>query len=109
MTKPKVVITIEGGLIAVYSDFPEYVSVEVIDLDGENPDYERAEQASQCLERVEIEGESEPEEDDLVTSNDVDCPCDCAECKYADKCTENGRYDFEEEDDNDHLPRFLMP
>jgi len=62
MTKPKVVITLEGGLITVYSDFPEYVSVEVIDLNGENPDYERAEQASQCLERVEIEEESESDE-----------------------------------------------
>lgn len=62
MNKTKVIITIEGGLIAVYSDFPEYVSVEVIDLDGENPDYERAEQASQCLERVELEEESENDE-----------------------------------------------
>lgn len=62
MTQTKVVITIEGGQITVYSDFPKYVSVEVIDLDGENPDYERAEQASQCLERVEPEEESEGDE-----------------------------------------------
>lgn len=57
MKNMKVVVIVEGGLISVYSDFPEYVSLEVIDLDGENPDYERAEQASQCLEIV------EPEED----------------------------------------------
>lgn len=48
-------------------------------------------------------------EDDLVTSREVDCPCDCSDCEHSDKCTENGRYDFEEDDDNDHLPRFLMP
>ncbi|MCR5224917.1 MAG: hypothetical protein K6C34_02435 [Alphaproteobacteria bacterium] len=27
-----------------------------------------------------------------------DCPCDCTECDYADKCSENGRYDFYGED-----------
>lgn len=57
MKNMKVVVVVEGGLISVYSDFPEYVSLEVIDLDGESPDYERAEQASQCLEII------EPEED----------------------------------------------
>lgn len=59
MEKTKVIVVVEGGLLAVYSDFPEHVSLEVIDLDGENPDYERAEQASQCLERIEIEEEDE--------------------------------------------------
>ena len=93
MEKTKVVITLERGLITVYSDFPEHVSVEVIDLDVEDPDYERAEQASQCLERVEIEEEDEgdeygyhpdDDEDETVTSRSVDCPCDCTECEYAD-------------------------
>ena len=53
--------------------------------------------------------EEDEDEDETVTSREVDCPCDCSDCEHADKCTENGRYDFEEDDDNDHLPRFLMP
>lgn len=55
------------------------------------------------------EESEEGNENDLVTSCEVDCKCDCSDCEWTDKCTENGRYDFEEDDDNDHLPRFLMP
>ena len=53
--------------------------------------------------------EENEDEDEMVTSREVDCPCDCNDCEHADKCTENGRYDFKEDDDNDRLPRFLMP
>ena len=39
-------------------------------------------------------------ENETVTSRSVDCPCDCDDCEWADKCVENGRYDFEENDEN---------
>ena len=55
------------------------------------------------------EHDGDEDEDETVTSREVDCPCDCSDCEWSDKCVENGRYDFEEDDDNDHLPRFLMP
>lgn len=38
-------------------------------------------------------------EDETVTSRSVDCPCDCTECKHADKCAENGRYDFSDDEE----------
>ena len=53
--------------------------------------------------------EENEDEDETVTSREADCPCDCSDCEWSDKCVENGRYDFEDDDDNDSLPRFLMP
>ena len=50
-----------------------------------------------------------PDPDKTVTSREVDCPCDCGDCEWADKCVENGRYDFSGDDtfegggDNDDL------
>lgn len=54
MERTKVVITLEGGLIAVYSDFPNNISVEVIDLDEEDACEKReiCDHISQLLERV---------------------------------------------------------
>lgn len=42
--------------------------------------------------------DDEDEDEEMVTSRSVDCPCDCTECRYADKCTENGRYDFSDDE-----------
>lgn len=39
------------------------------------------------------------DDDEVVTSRSVDCPCDCTECEYADKCIENGRYDFSDDEE----------
>lgn len=39
------------------------------------------------------------EDNETVTSHSVDCPCDCTECEYADKCVENGRYDFSDDEE----------
>jgi len=40
---------------------------------------------------------SDPEgreiEDETIMSQSFDCPCDCTDCDYTDKCVENGRYD----------------
>lgn len=43
--------------------------------------------------------DDEDEDEEMVTSRSVDCPCDCTECGYADKCTENGRYDFSDDEE----------
>lgn len=43
--------------------------------------------------------DDEDEDEEAVTSRSVDCPCDCTECVYADKCTENGRYDFSDDEE----------
>lgn len=42
--------------------------------------------------------DEDEDKNETVTSREVDCPCDCSDCEHADKCTENGRYDFEEDD-----------
>ena len=41
----------------------------------------------------------EENEDETVTSREIDCPCDCSDCEHADKCTENGRYDFSDDEE----------
>jgi hypothetical protein len=45
---------------------------------------------------------SDPEgrenEDETITSQSFDCPCDCTDCGYTDKCVENGRYDSSGDD-----------
>ena len=39
------------------------------------------------------------DDDEVVTSRSVDCPCDCAECEWSDKCVDNGRYNFSDDEE----------
>lgn len=47
----------------------------------------------------EYDDEPDEDEDEMVTSREVDCPCDCSDCEWADKCVENGRYDFSDDEE----------